>query len=535
MTFAFWMMLVTACALFLAGYAAPLAITVLAHAALTRFSSAPFGTGEAQPSKAARALWGLPSFVSLLVVLCVYFALLTRGTGVLIGPEMLSGSFDSLAQGFWRGTAEVDPATIRWEAFTVDGRAYLYFGPWPALLRMPLLWLGADWFGNWARLSCFVAGTVALSAFTLLAARMLTKNSALGAAEKRFFLATSIVGFGLATPLAFLMNAASIYHESIAWGLAGSMCFLAIALPRLDAPASLRRCLPMLAAVAGATFLARVTYGAPLYLILLGIAARELARERASRAPELGREVAKLTAALLPAGALLLFHLWYNVDRFGSPFTFVDYKLMSIIGSDSATLALLDETGVFNVRRLLAALSNYIVPSTAFVSNQFPWFELGPPRYPDTGLYPRIFSSFIVPLSMSSSWLLLGALVGGGYAFGTKGQRLLRFCFFAFAFEALLVCSYYIMELRYELDIVPVLVFAYALFLANVSLEGPLKGRAQDVATVLMFTVAVSVIVTVSSTLSAIPRGGPAHSTSYKAEWQERFDAVNAVMPGGER
>ncbi|MBW2388232.1 MAG: hypothetical protein JRG89_07310 [Deltaproteobacteria bacterium] len=70
------------------------------------------------------------------------------------------------------------------------------------------------------------------------------------------------------------------------------------------------------------------------------------------------------------------------------------------------------------------------------------------------------------------------------------------------------------------------------LFLAETSMRGPLRGRAQDIATVLMFAVAVSAVVTISSTLSAIPLGGPAHSSSYKAEWQERFRAVDARMPG---
>jgi len=50
-----------------------------------------------------------------------------------------------------------------------------------------------------------------------------------------------------------------------------------------------------------------------------------------------------------------------------------------------------------------------------------------------------------------------------------------------------------------------------------------------------MFAVAVSGVVTVSSTLSAIALAGPAHPPSYKAEWQARFEAIDAFMPGRSR
>ena len=43
-------------------------------------------------------------------------------------------------------------ATIRWEAMQIDGRTYMYFGLWPALLRIPLNWLAPEKALNWARL-----------------------------------------------------------------------------------------------------------------------------------------------------------------------------------------------------------------------------------------------------------------------------------------------------------------------------------------------------------------------------------------------
>ena len=515
------------------GMGVPLVFAGAVYLAVARFLRRPLETGEGIGAVESRAsLWGAAAFVSLALIASLYFFLLTRGTGELLTHDMLSGSFDSLADGLMRGTAEVDPETIRWEAFVVEGRSYLYFGPWPALLRIPLHWLAPDLFGQWARLSCLVAAALSLAAFALMAIRTLHKNRSLGDREKHFLLVTSLLAFGLATPLPFLMTQGSIYHESILWAFAGSICFGAGVIPRLHAPELLRQKLLLLSTIAGATFMARVTYGAPLYLILLLIAGTELVRRfRADRQGVRG-EIANLFVALLPAGLTLVFCLWYNFDRFGSVFTFVDYRLLGFMQANPSTLEILDQTGVFNLRRLLPALDNYFIPSAEMVSRNFPWFRVTLPQYPDLDLYPRIFHSYLVPLTVASSWLVFGGVVGMVYLFRSARRKFGWLCLLALLTEALLICTYYIMELRYEVDLIPLFVFGYGAFLAEVSARGPLRGRAQDLVTIVMFAAAASAIVTLSSTLSAIPMGGPAHSSSYKDEWRQRFRAVDAVMLG---
>ena len=515
------------------GMGIPLVFAGAVYLAVARILRRPLEAGQGPEADAdLGSLWGAAVFVSLVLIACLYFFLLTRGTGELLAHDMLSGSFDSLADGLMRGTAEVDPATIRWEAFVVEGRSYLYFGPWPALLRIPLHGVAPDRFGQWARLSCLVAAALSLAAFGLMAIRTLHQNRSLGDQEKRFLLVTSLLGFGLATPLPFLLTQGSIYHESILWALAGSICFVAVVVPRLHAPDLLRGKLLLLSTIAGATFMARVTYGAPLYLILLLIAGAELLRRLRADRREVRGEIARLFVVLLPAGLTLVFCLWYNFDRFGSVFTFVDYRLLGFMRANPSTLEILDQTGVFNLRRLLPALDNYFIPSAEMISRNFPWFRVTLPQYPDLGLYPRIFHSYLVPLSVASSWLVLGGLVGMGYVFRSAGRKFGGLCLLALLTEALLICCYYIMELRYEVDLIPLFVFGYGAFLAEVSTRSPLRGRAQDLVTLVMFAVAASAIVTLSSTLSAIPMGGPAHTSSYKAEWRQRFRAVDVMMPG---
>ncbi len=465
--------------------------------------------------------WAIAVFVAIALL---YLAMLTRGSFEFLGPELLSGTFDSLAHSLLRGDTQVDREAIRWEAFVVDGRAYTYFGPWPALIRIPTTLLAPDLAGSWARLSCLSAGLIALGAFTWLVKSMLEKNSHLDAEHRGFLLVTSIVGFGVASPLLFLMNVASIYHESIVWALAGSLTFCAIAVPRFDEPELLVSKLGLLSFVAGATLLARVTYAGPLYLVLLFISFRAL---RSGATP------GALFMRLLPAGALLLFQLWYNFDRFGSPLTFVDYSLMGFMRADPTTLEILGQTGNFSGSRVFVALANYFVPSAEQFAGNFPWFRLAPPSYPDADLYPRIFTSWVMPLSLICSWVVVAGVMGWLQIARDRTHRFRLACLAAFALQALLVCAYYIMELRYEIDLMPLFVIGYAAFVARIGAPGVLTSRVQDVLTVLLFTVALSAIVATSTTLSAIAVGGPAHPKAYKQSWDARFDAINRVFPGG--
>lgn len=480
---------------------------------------------EARPAKgdpaAAQLGWG--AALAFIAVAAVHLLFVTRGTGALIGPEMLGGAFDSLAQGLLRGTSEVDPEAIRWEAFVVDGRAYMYFGPWPAVIRMPLVWLAPELMGQWARLSCFVASLLAVGAFGWLVRAMLAKNEGLDESQRRFVLVTSLIGFGVASPLLFLMNAASIYHESIVWALAGSLLFCAIAVPRFDEPERLVSKLTLLSTIAGATLLARVTYAGPLYLVLLFVAWRGL---------RAGVPVATLFLRLLPSGLCLLFQLWYNLDRFGSPFTFVDYSLMGFMRADPTTLEILGRTGDFSFARVFVAFGNYFLPGGGQISASFPWFRLAPPAYPDAGLYPRIFTSWVMPLSLICSWLVAFGAWGFVALARDRARRFSLACLGAFFLQVLLVSAYYIMELRYEIDLLPAFVLGYAYWLTRIGGAGPVMSRTQDVMTALLFTVALSTIVAVSTTLSAIPVGGPAHPKAYKSAWEARFEAIDRMLPG---
>src|ERR1039457_1145460 len=66
---------------------------------------------------------------------------------LLLGPnwdlfrtDALGGFYETQARAWLHGHWNVPPSgAAHYESFVIHGRNYLYFGPWPALLRVPFV------------------------------------------------------------------------------------------------------------------------------------------------------------------------------------------------------------------------------------------------------------------------------------------------------------------------------------------------------------------------------------------------------------
>src|SRR4030095_7908115 len=107
-----------------------------------------------------------PRFLPLLLALSVlfWFYTTTGGRQVFV-KEVLGGAYDSQAEHFLRGDVDVDAAAIGHEAMIVNDHVRLYFGPFPAFLRIALNFIYPAGYGKWSRVSGFCAGVIALFAF----------------------------------------------------------------------------------------------------------------------------------------------------------------------------------------------------------------------------------------------------------------------------------------------------------------------------------------------------------------------------------
>src|SRR5437870_8556284 len=209
-----------------------------------------------------------PRFLPLLLALSVLLWLYTTTGGrQVFVKEVLGGAYDSQAEHFLRGNVDVDAEAIDHEAMIVNDHVRMYFGPFPAFLRIPLNLVYPAGYGHWSRISGFSAGIMALFAFAGLVTTVLC-SSALSSRARSWLGNACLIGFALGSPLLLLLGNLSIYDEAIIWGLAWAIAALYFALRcRIAEGAVLTWCLVGFSLSAGAALLSRATFGAPFLLI----------------------------------------------------------------------------------------------------------------------------------------------------------------------------------------------------------------------------------------------------------------------------
>lgn len=401
--------------------------------------------------------------VTLLAVGVAWLWLVTYGTWQLGEEEWLSQAFDSLAQSLVKGEVTVDPAAIRWEGIRHGDRVVLYQSPFPALLRIVPLHLWPQTAGRWARTSCWLAALLAGASFTLLAWRAAGANTTVAQSRRGWLVAWSVLGFGLGSPVTYLIACARLYHEAILWGVAWGVAGLLCAWEASHDGAHRGLALAGLAVCAGGALLSRLTFGLPLLVIWVALATWAVTR---FRSPEEGGR-ARRTVAGVVAGALVLaiglgFAAWYNHARFGSIWKTFDYSGFYL---DPAKFG-----GELNLRRLPSVLVNYFGFFPSYFSSQPPFVRMAHSWYAD----PTVFNEWreeSISLTFASSWLVLGAVLGVAAMVRMRDWKELAIQA-AVGAQAVMILTFYFVTQRYQGDILPALVFAFAVFLARARLDG---------------------------------------------------------------
>src|ERR1051325_9640425 len=133
--------------------------------------------------------------VTLLVTVVLWLFTTTGGRQVFV-KEVLGDAYDSQAEHFLRGDVDVDVDAIGHEAMIVNGKVRMYFGPFPALLRIPLNFVYPPGHGKWSRISGFCAGIIALCALAALVHTAL-RASELSARARNWIGNACVIGFAL--------------------------------------------------------------------------------------------------------------------------------------------------------------------------------------------------------------------------------------------------------------------------------------------------------------------------------------------------
>jgi hypothetical protein len=328
--------------------------------------------------------------------------------------------FNSMLRHLTRGQFDVDPAAAGFEGFARDGRTFSYFGILLALLRLPLLPLGALETTDITRISIVLAATAG-GFFKLRATIAVFRRVPAGALrDAGFFALTLSIVLG-GPQIQFLK--VSIYQEPVVWGGAFAAGFVFMVVRALlDGRGFTARVLAVMALFAGLALLTRVTFGLGLY-VALELLVVILSWPGLPGEPRSALRFASrlFSAPNLLAGAILLVFATacgvVNYYRWGSPFTFADFHLQLFLHRLPERVPRFDRYGEFNVSRLWFGLMYFFVPVWVFFGSdgQFLFHDFQTRLFDQVELPP---SSFLV-----TDPLLIVLTVTYGYSILVRQPR----------------------------------------------------------------------------------------------------------------
>ena len=314
-----------------------------------------------------------------------------------------SDFYDAQARAFLGLHLDV-PATIPGpEGFLIDGRTYLYYGPFLALVRLP-----AAVFGHWAdgrlvRLSLTIGyAALCTATFHLVrqAARCWPEPAAVArAAQRRMPPATLVVAAMAVSPALFLGGWVSVYHETEMW--AAALCVAAAAQVLALWREPTRRTLLLAVGFALAALLTRATVGVGAFVALAGVGVL------------LWRRARPLALGAIGAAALGAFvHVALNEAKFGTPFDLpADRQLLTLQSPVRAAWFAGNDGSFFSTRFLPTTVVQYLRPDTIRFERLLPIVRFGPLAH-EYGSYPLETNTPSASLTASATLLVVLAVVG---------------------------------------------------------------------------------------------------------------------------
>lgn len=330
------------------------------------------------PKAAASPRWNWrgvrPEWVAAALVLVALAWMVTEGEWNFLGTSgRLEGFYEAQAQSLLAGRIDVAPEAIGDEAFVRNGKSYGYFGPTPALFRMPLVILFPGMNGLWSRWSMLAGSALMLWAVLLLLRRLEELMPALAQGRPAFWLRAGLVlAAGIGSTQIFVCAESKVYQESIEWAaslsLASGVCLLSFLMTRRMG------WLWGACTTAFLSFFARVSSGAgPIFGLFVLDAAMLLPFARwkawlgAEEFQERGRAVAALSGTIVLTAAL-----WAGLNYWKFGMFFTSQPLAMQEQYNAARLAHI-KGNLASVTNLPLTLSTYLSPANIAFSRGFPW------------------------------------------------------------------------------------------------------------------------------------------------------------------
>lgn len=306
-----------------------------------------------------------------------FLVLLNFRTDVLrtaVAQRFASNFFDLQASAFLDGRLTVPNGALGIEGFVIDGETYMYFPPFPALLRLPVQMLTHDLDGRltlpfmalaWVVLAVVTTRLVWLVRDCLRPGVPVSRSEAVAAA----ILLAAVTG---GTVLTFDAALPWVYHEVYLWATALAVgCAYWLLRVALDPS---RSAILWLGGFTLATALTRTPGGWAMSGAAMALAGwMVLRRGRPQRRAGLLRPLAVLTAGLVPLAASVT----YNWVKFGHPYLFpLESQVWTLVNAHRRKALEVNGGTITGPQFFETSLVNYFRPDGIRFVDYFPWITL---------------------------------------------------------------------------------------------------------------------------------------------------------------
>ena len=382
-------------------------------------------------AKGERGRFIKASAVGGVVALLLFAWVGARGRPDLLEWQRSGNFYDAQAESWLNGTWQVSGGILGIERFESRGGTYMYQGPWPAVLRVPVVAVTSRFDGRLSLLSMLLGSAVAVAATARLHWRVRALVRGPAPLTRADLWVAGVFTFAVAGASALLYEASRpwVYHEAAVWGAAWSIAAIDAVVGCVTAPSRRRFAWAALVTtlalwsrssvgLGGAAALAILAGGNLLVHLraLLSHPSAGLGRVLGWFAPLSGRPdargrrpvLAPALAALVPIGLYGLvnwikFGTLFSIPFRGQGFTILDPKRQAFLDANNDTL--------FGTQFIPTTLLHYLRPDALAFTRTFPFVD-----FPDKATviggveFDLIDYSSSIPSSMPALFLL--TLVG---------------------------------------------------------------------------------------------------------------------------
>lgn len=362
----------------------------------------------------------VPTFV-------VYAWVLMAGRWAPLQTQYFDRFFDAQTRSLFDGRLDVPPEVVGFEGFLIDGKTYIYFGPFPSLLRMPIMALTDRFDGRLTTLSMLAAMAVlAWAAFRLsCVVRAMVRGAV--PVGRREALATGVLAVTvLASPPLFLASGAVVYHEAALWGVALAVLGYDAALRWQRAPSIGRLALASVIITAAIHSRQTLALGALATLGVAGLTMLAVRWRVAWPSPERRRRLLLRTVPALALAGLvpLVSSAALNQAKLGQLFGLpMDKQVQSILTEDRQDVIEANATFV-GLEYVSTTASQYLRPDRVDVRQDFPWIDFpryGPDLVDESATFDELDWSSSLPATAPALTVL--ALAGAVWTVRTRRSR----------------------------------------------------------------------------------------------------------------